>query len=475
MAKVVDSLIVGAGISGLSLGYQLKQKGVNVLVTESQNRVGGNIITSTDSGFLWEEGPNSFAPTPDLLRLLVDVGLGSELILADRKLPRYVYWAGKLLAVPMSPGALISTKLLSFGGKLRAFFGALGFVAPAMGQQLSDQKGEETVYQFFTRHLGTEVMQRLIGPFVSGVYAGDPQKLSAASAFKVVKPANNYGGLLAGLIKSRKGKPAVLINPNIPKTKPGELGSFKTGLQALPKALASNLGEDIKLGWQLTKLEKTANHTYLATFTTPNGEEKIESRTVVLTTPAYVSSALLEPLNTEVSESLKEIYYPPVAAVVLAYPVSAFREKLVGFGNLIPRGQGIRILGTIWTSSLFPNRAPAGWQTVTNYIGGGTDPEIANLDNDQIAAAVHQDLRKILLKEDVAPKVLAVRLWKRAIPQYTLGHQDRLDTIKEGLKSLPGLYVNTNYLDGVSIGECAKRGYEKSLEICDYLQQFSQR
>ena len=186
MTEVLDVLVVGAGISGLSLAHALTKLGNNsplkILVAESQNRVGGNITTVSLGDFLWEEGPNSFSPTPELLKLAVDVGLKQELVFADRKLPRYVYWNGQLLPVPMSPTAMLQSKLLSDGGKLRALVGALGFVSPAIGN-FSEQGGEETVSQFFQRHLGAEVMQRLVEPFVSGVYAGDPSQLSAAAAF----------------------------------------------------------------------------------------------------------------------------------------------------------------------------------------------------------------------------------------------------------------------------------------------------
>ncbi len=388
------------------------------------------------------------------MKLAVDVGLKQELIFADRKLPRYVYWQNKLQPVPMTPAAMIQSRLLSFPGKLRALFGALGFVAPVMGDSLRDsyasrlsqQGDEETVSQFFRRHLGTEVMQRLVEPFVSGVYAGDPQQLSAAAAFgRVTKMADLGGGLVAGALLSARKRPPqppltkgalkTVADPNVPKTRPGELGSFKGGLKALPEAIAAQLGDRLKLNWHLTRLDRTERETYIAVFSTPNGQQEVEARTVVLTTPAYVTAELLQPLQPEVSSALQAFTYPTVACVVLAYPVSDVKSKLVGFGNLIPRGQGIRTLGTIWTSSLFADRAPAGWQTLSSYIGGATDSEIGNLDAEQIVREVHRDLSRILLKPSAAqPKVLAVNVWKRAIPQYNLGHFDRLEQDGSGFK-----------------------------------------
>lgn len=471
-SNVLDTLIVGAGISGLSLAHAMQagqspsgNRPRQILLTESQGRVGGRIVTSTGEGFLWEEGPNSFSPTPALLKLAVDVGLKQELVLADRQLPRYVYWNGELMPVPMSPPAAVKSQLLSFPGKLRALIGALGFVPPMTGSS------EETVFQFFHRHLGAQVTQRLVEPFVSGVYAGDPLQLSATAAFaRVAKLAEAGGGLVAGALLSRRQsqKPAV-TDPNIPKTRPGELGSFRKGMEALPKAIASSLGDRLKLNWHLLGLRPTERQTYIADFSTPSGNQRVETRTVVLTTPSYVTAELLQPLQPQVSQALQEVPYPPVACVVLGYPTSALKSKLHGFGNLIPRGQGIRTLGTIWSSSLFAGRAPEGWNLLINFIGGATDPAIADLDKEEIVRAVHQDLCRTLLKQDIPPKVLAVNLWKRAIPQYTLGHHRRLEQINRGLQDLPGLYLCGNYTDGVALGDCVRRAGECAVQVGEYL------
>jgi len=480
MTNILDALIVGAGISGLSLAHNLeKQKGdrppLKILVTESQNRVGGNITTVSQGEFLWEEGPNSFAPGKDLLELAVEVGLEKEFVFGDRKLPRYVYWKGQLIPVPMSPQALIKSNLLSIPGKMRALLGALGFVPPAIGAHLSEQGGEETVSQFFSRHLGQEVMQRLVEPFVSGVYAGAPNQLSAAAAFaRVARMTDTGGGILAGAVASRRQQPKVkeVIDPRVPQTKTGELGSFKTGLEALPKAIAAKLGDAVKLNWRLVRLEPTENQTYRAEFATPEGPQQVEARSVTLTTPAYVTAELLEGWQPEISSTLKAIPYPPVASVVLAYPLSSFKVNLKGFGNLIPRSEGIQTLGTIWASSLFPGRVPQGWQILTSFIGGATNPEVGSYDEVKILETVHQDISRILLGPNPpAPKVLAVHLWSRAIPQYNLGHPQRLEKINNALKSVPGLYLSSNYLDGVALGDCVRRGKERGEEIAKYLQQ----
>lgn len=459
---MVETLIVGAGISGLTTAYRLHEQQHEVMVAEKNDRAGGNITSKASGGFLWEEGPNSFSPTPELLKLAVDVGLKDEFVFADPTLPRYVYWQGKLLPVPMSPPAAVKSQLLSPLGKLRALTGAIGFVPPKVATE------EETVAEFFTRHLGSEVAQRLVSPFVSGVYAGDVANLSASAAFgRVTQLADVGGGLVAGAILSRgkKKKATTEVDPEIPKTRSGELGSFREGLQQLPSSIARKLGEAVKFNWELKQISQASEAGYIATFSTPEGEQNVEAQQIILTTPAYVNAPILQDLSPEASQALREIYYPPVACVVLAYPDEAFSVPLDGFGNLNPRSEGVRTLGTIWSSTLFSGRTPQGWQILTNFIGGATDPEIAQLSEEEIVQQVHQDLQKTIVKPNTTPKPLAVHLWSQAIPQYTLGHLDRIARIKESLKPFSGLFLSSNYLDGVALGDCVRRGEETAAQI----------
>ncbi len=465
---MIDTLIVGAGISGLSTAYRLNERNCGVLVAEQRDRAGGNITSQQSGDFLWEEGPNSFSPTPELLKLAVDVGLRNELIFADPGLPRYVYWEGKLRPVPMSPPTAVTSQLLSPLGKLRALTGALGFIPPQVSSQ------EETVADFFTRHLGSEVAQRLVSPFVSGVYAGDVDQLSAKAAFgRVTQLADVGGGLVAGAILSRRQAPKATAkasqNNDIPETKSGQLGSFREGLQQLPSAIVSKLGDKVKFNWELKQITPHAESGYIATFSTPEGEQTVEAKTVILTTPAHITASLIKDFSPQASETLEAIPYPPVACVVLAYPDEALRFPLQGFGNLNPRGQGIRTLGTIWSSTLFPGRTPKGWHLLTNFIGGATDRAIAQMGEDEIIEQVNQDLQKAVIKPESTPKPLAVHLWSNAIPQYNLGHLQRLETIRNGLNPFAGLFLSSNYLDGVALGDCVRRGEETAQRVLDII------
>ena len=479
---VLDTLVVGAGLSGLTAALRLTECGRRVVVAEHCDRVGGVVTTASADGFLWEEGPNSFAPTPELLDLAVRVGLKDELVFADGKLPRYVYWNGDLIPVPMTPGAFWRSPLLSEAGKLRLLLGAFGFTPPAMGPELAARGGEETIREFFGRHLGTEAVERMVSPFVSGVYAGDIDALSASAAFRrMANMEARGGGLVGGAMRvllarrrDRAGQPPP--NPAIPKPKRGQLGSFRRGIQALPEAIAAQLGDRVKLPWRVEKIRQTAYGTYAADISTPDGLMLVEARSLLLTVPAQIASDLIWPLAPEAARALQEIYYPPVACVILAYPTDAYRRPLDGFGNLIPRSVGLKTLGTIWASTLFEGRAPAGWAHTINFIGGATDPEIARADPAAIAQQVHADLQKILLKPDApAPKVLSVRRWRRAIPQYEIGHQRRLDTVAAALDDLPGLHLYSNYIGGVSVGDCIKGGGAEAERIDHFLQGLDRR
>jgi oxygen-dependent protoporphyrinogen oxidase len=468
--QTLDILVVGAGISGLAIAHELAiAKNYRVLVTESQDRLGGAITSAkNDEGYLWEEGPNSFQPAPELLRLAVQVGLKDELVLADGKLPRFVFFNGKLNALPMSPPKAIASKLLTWGGKIRLALGAIGFARPAMA-------GEESVDQFFSRLLGKQSVERLVAPFISGVYAGDPKRLSAKAAFaKIFRLENSYNGLLAGaLLSAKERKAQKLKNADLPKIKAGELGSFRQGIKMLPEAIATKLREQgtaVKQQWTLRSLEKQGD-LYVSKFETPAGEETVTSRAVVLTTPAYVTAKLLEDHLPVASQVLNEIFYPTVACVVLAYPKREFIYDMKGFGNLIPRTQGVRTLGTIWSSSLFAGRAPEGWQLLLNFIGGTLDPALAKLSELEIIQAVHQDLKKTLLRPDtkVEPKAIAVHVWEKAIPQYEIGHLERLAKVESELQKSQGLYISANFIGGVALGDCIKRSIQEAKKIEDFL------
>lgn len=473
----VDALVVGSGISGSTAAYYLHKNKVDVLLTEAREEVGGNVITKKADGFLWEEGPNSFQPNSAILRLIKDIGLLDELVFADPKLPRFVFWKERLYALPSALKDIFFFNLLSWSGRIRAGLGVLGFIAPKPDK-------EETIKEFVTRHLGAEAFERIIDPFVSGVYAGDPSTLSVKAALKKVKVLEDLGftrGVLDGAIvcmfqMAAERKQAAERDADLPKLPSGSLGSFKNGLQSIPLKIKDELGTDrIRLNHKLVNIEKHGDEwvSFFQVGPDANNISVVRSKSVLLTAPAYITADLFKSnkqnLLPEAAE-LVNIKYPPVASVSLAYPNQYLKKPLFGFGHLIPRAMKIRTLGTIWSSSLFPGRSPEGFSLLLSFIGGAQDPQITSLSKEEIVHQVHEDIKRILLKDDAPmPKVLGVRMWPRAIPQYELGHMELLQRVTEGEKQCPGLYLGGNYRTGISIGDCIQFGSSIAVEMKSFL------
>jgi oxygen-dependent protoporphyrinogen oxidase len=377
---------------------------VNVLVTEARDVVGGNVISRKQDGFQWEEGPNTFQPTRQIMRLAVDLGLKDQLVFADHTLPRMVYWDSKLFPLPAALEDAPFFALLNPLEKLRAGLGAIGLLAGR------PEGVEESVKDFIERTLGEAVFKKIIDPFVSGVYAGDPSKLSMASAFRKIYSLEDlaplrgliWGGLIRQMERAREARET--FDPELPTYVGGALGSFREGLQQLPNTVLARLGaERVRTGWKVESLSRNADGTYTARYSTPGGERRVVARTVAITAPAQATHEVLKELVPE-TRRLLEVDYPCVYSVTLAYPADAFADgtrrereglgrRLFGFGNLIPRSMGIRTLGTIWSSSLFPYRVPDGYEMVLSYIGGAQVPPSPSPPNTPPSPRAHMQAR----------------------------------------------------------------------------------
>jgi len=523
-SDVIDCLVLGGGISGSTLAHNLDRNGVDVVLAEARDYLGGNVKSNRDEdGFLWEEGPNSFATQPSIVRIAYELGIDDQLVFANESLPPWVNHNGKLHPLPKGQGgkgpkgqielvfgpngvlkfALLG-QLLSWPGKIRAGIGAF------VGHQKPPEGKDETIREWVTRILGEEVFLRCIDPFVSGVYAGNPETLAIKAALPKIARIedisysigwNKFGALFYGglkrqveLTKERKADPPA---PEWPEFEYGNPGSFREGLSTLPNAISKELGvgpgEKIRLEHKATKIEKKTNTDgdyYEATFETPNGSKTIKAKTVVSTMPAHCISDVLEPVmeeSKEIFEKIREdidrigVYYPPVAAVTVAYPKKSFKDvelpngfgnlqDLPGFGSLNPRSEGVRTLGTLWSSSLFPGRAPKDYNLLLNYIGGSRDVGIADLTDEEILAEVDKGCRQVLLQDSAPPaKLIGMKVWPTAIPQYELGHLPIMKELEKAEAKLPGFWVCGNYRTGVAFPDCVTFGYEKAKEVKSFL------
>ncbi|XP_042476589.1 protoporphyrinogen oxidase 1, chloroplastic isoform X2 [Macadamia integrifolia] len=406
--------------------------------------------------------------------VMVDCGLKDDLVLGDPSAPRLVLWGGKLRPVPSKPTDLPFFDLMSFPGKLRAGFGAIGIRPPPPGH-------EESIEEFVRRNLGDEVFERLMEPFCSGVYAGDPSKLSMKAAFgKVWKLEQNGGSIIGGTIKAIQEQNRGHRDPHLPKPKGQTVGSFRKGLAMLPNAISARLGSKVKLSWKLSSIKMDGGR-YTLIYETAEGLVFVQTRSIVMTVPSHVASSLLCSLSTAAADALSRFHYPPVAAVSISYPKEAIRKEclidgeLKGFGQLHPRSQGVETLGTIYSSSLFPNRAPHGRVLLLNFIGGATNPGILSKSENELVETVNRDLRKMLIKPNAEdPLVLGVRVWPQAIPQFLIGHLDHLEAAKDALRDggFQGLFLGGNYVSGVALGRCVEGAYESAEEVSKFLSEY---
>ena len=255
------------------------------------------------------------------------------------------------------------------------------------------------------------------------------------------------------------------------------VASFRRGLTTFPTALAARLGERCKTSWRLTAVERVEAG-YKLEYETPGGARSITTRALILTIPSHTAAPLLRLPLPATSAAMEHIYYPPVGAVTVAYPLSAIRPErlvngaLVGFGQLHPRSQGIVTLGTIYSSALFPNRAPPGHVLLLNYIGGAKNTGITGMTSEALVAQVDKDMRSMLVKPDAPPaRMVGVRVWPQAIPQFNVGHLDELAAARAGLasKGWDGAFLGGNYVVGVALGRCVEGAYETAADVASWL------
>ncbi|HZS05789.1 MAG TPA: protoporphyrinogen oxidase [Blastocatellia bacterium] len=459
----LHSIIIGAGISGLVAAYHLKKLGREVLLIESSDRVGGVIQSQDAEGFLIERGPNSLRGTHEFLDLAEQLGLMNELVTGDPKAPAYVCFNGNLHPVPMSPPALVRTKLISGRAKLRLL--REPFI------KARRDKGEESLASFIRRRLGPELLDRLVAPFVSGVYAGDPERMSVQATFGRLAEFEAEGGsILGGALRAARASREKSSRPKR-SLRPYRLCSFRDGLQRLPEALAKALGESLMTGAQVTGIGTDGASVKFEVSFEHRGERKIaRSSALIVAAPADAAAGLLGECAPEIAALVADVPYTALVSLPLGYRREQLGRPLDGFGFLAPRSEGLRILGSIWNSSLFPERAPEGWALMNNFIGGETDPEAVSLSDEELIRIAHNDLKKVLGVTG-EPRRLPVTRRRRAIPQYNLGHAARVAKIEAALKNRRGLWLAGNYLRGVSLGDCIREARRIGDEVDRHLLQ----
>ncbi|MEO7522225.1 MAG: protoporphyrinogen oxidase [Gemmatimonas sp.] len=460
--------VVGAGITGLVAAYELRRQGVNVTLYEAASHAGGCIRTTAADGFIAEHGPNSFVTSPAAEALLSRLGLQREVVEASPTAnKRFIVRRGRLQSVPLSPRGLLRTPLLSAHAKLRLI------TEPFV--KAGDADVDESVASFVRRRFGPETLDYGFDPFISGVFAGDPEQLSMSHALpRLFAMEREHGSVFKAVIggqraarRARRGEPDAAASTQPVASHP-RLISFRHGMGALVGTLEASLAGTLRLQCPVRLLHRNE-----ARWALDAGEAR-QSHTrsvdaVVLATPTHAMSAMELPAALRQSAvPLEEVEYPPVSTLTLGFRRADIAHALDGFGMLIPSVEHRYMLGALFSSTLFPERAPADHVTITCFVGGTRYPARAREETPALLQHVMYDLRDLLGARG-EPVFVKHVLWPRAIPQYNVGYGEVLEAADAMEMSNPGLYLAGNYRHGISVGDCVSSGQRVAQRVAAYL------
>ncbi len=449
-----DAIVVGGGIAGLSCAWRLHAGGLEVLLLQDEARAGGNVQTFEQDGFLLERGPHTFmASAADIFALADEVGLAGQIVpTREAAKARFIVKSGRLHKMPAGPWSFISSRLLSFRGKWRL----LG--EPFRTRRRGDPS--DTAAVFFERRFGPEGARVLAGAFISGVYAGDPEKLSAPAAFPLFwEFEQEAGSMIRGALRLKRRRRAERKARGLPARDPRRgLFSLRRGLGQLSEGVAERLGERCRTSARVGTVARDGGG-----FAVETDGKTFRAPRLVLAVPPASAARLAERLDPEMAQPLAAIPMAPVAVVHLGFSGS-LAQVPDGFGFLAPRGEGVRTLGVLFPSRLFDGRAPAEGDLLSGFVGGMLDPGALDLDDAALCSIVRGDLER-LVGLRAKPTLVKVVRYPQAIPQLTLGHLKRMERIRGRLDSLPGLALAGNFLRGVGVKDAVGSGFEAAARL----------
>lgn len=435
------ALIIGAGATGLGAALTLRGAGWHVTVVTEDPAAGGSARTFREDGFLCEAGPNTaLLSKPEVIAFMEKHGaLAPALDAAPDAKRRFLVRGGRLLPIPTAPPGLIATPLLSPWGKLRV----LGDLFAPKGTD-----DNEPVLKFFERRIGMGAAREFLDPFVSGIYAGDPSRLVMRHAMPAIfQMERQYGGIVRGFV----GKARARRREGGPPRIKSRLVSWPGGFAEFFRILTGPLGPSFHPSTRIEEITRQGNR-----FIARSGRGNFDADHVIIATPAREAARLATPL-AEPARALLEIPQAPMCVVHLGYPREQIGHPLDGFGALISRARGIRTLGVLFSSTLFPGRAPEGHALLTAFIGGRKDPEALHLNDRDLTAAVLYDIAPLLGIRGT-PAFHRVTRWPEAIPQYEADHDRFLAACDKAEADCPGLHLAGNYRGGISLPDCLVQG-----------------
>jgi oxygen-dependent protoporphyrinogen oxidase len=433
--------IIGAGISGLSLGYYLAKKNANYTIFEAANEVGGYIKSEKIGNYCLDYGANTLLADAEIEQLLDELQLSSSILeAAPTNKNRFIFKNGQYQKLPSSPPALLISGFFSLSAKWRIL---TEFFQKKQNNLLSTEKiKEETVAHFFERHFGKEILDYAVAPFVSGIYAGDAQQLLIAKTFPtLVEMEQQYGSILKALIKNKN------------TTSRKKTLSFTAGMEMLPKALAKNL--HINFGTTITKIEK--NETGKWWIYTENN--RFEAEKVVLALPAFAAAKVLENVFPAVSNTLAQVTYAPMAVVHTAFKKQDTGILPDGFGGLHPHVENLFSLGSIWNSAIFEGKCPKDEIIFTSFVGGTKAPQNYSCPDETLKENITKELQRNF-KITQPPVFQHLLRWQKAIVQYDKNILP-LDEIQKTLAT-ENIFICANWISGVSLPDCLKKGKQMS-------------
>jgi oxygen-dependent protoporphyrinogen oxidase len=446
-------VIVGAGISGLCTAHYLVKilsaagREAEIILFESEKVPGGKMRTVREDGFNLEWGPNGFLTNkPYSLDLVKELGIGDRLARSsDLARKRFIFSGGRLHRLPETPLAFFASNLLSLRGRLR-ILGEPFAPGPPPGV-------DESLGDFARRRLGAEALEKLLDPMVTGIFAGDPDNMSLRSCFPLIHDLERkYGGLVKGMISLQRERRKAGEKREMSAGPGGVLMSFDAGVQTLTDVLAERLSDGLHTAVAVESVRRS-NGRFLLSLVEQGLRGEIDADALVLATPAYSAAAALGSLDPQISDALSAIPYSPISVVALGYEQSTLGNPLDGFGFLIPRLEKRRILGALWDSSVFPNRAPAGKALIRAMVGGVRNPELAALPAGDLVALTREELASTM-GITAAPALARAFFHDKGIPQYLVGHGKVLERIDGRLAAFPGLYLNSNAYRGIALNDC---------------------
>ncbi|MDG5473419.1 protoporphyrinogen oxidase [Jeotgalibacillus sp. ET6] len=464
-------VIIGGGITGLTAAYKLdkesKRRGLGLEITliESSHRLGGKIHTVHKDGFVIEKGPDSFLERKkSMSRLIQDVGLGDRLvpnstgqafILMNDKL--HPMPGGAIMGIPTQIKPFITTDLVSMTGKLRA---AADFVLPC-----SKGAGDQALGSFFRRRLGNEIVENMIEPLLSGIYAGDIDQISLKSTFpQFYQLEQEHRSLIAGI---KKTAPSPQVDQDGKKKKKSMFLTLTSGLQSLVDTLEEKLQDAaIHKGVKIESIEHAPSGRYSLKM---NNGEYIEADSVVFAVPHLAAHSIFHKKN--LLSQFKDVPATSVATVAMAFPKAAVANMLDGTGFVVSRNSDYTITACTWTHNKWPHTVPEGKVLLRCYVGRAGDEAVVDLADDQIEAIVLNDLNRIM-NLDAKPDWTIVTRWIDAMPQYTVGHRERLaDVRNEMQRTFPGVYLAGGSYDGIGLPDCIDQGEKAADNVLDYLER----